>query len=86
MLSELRQIIRSIQENTGIEMILYSSSGEPFSKSGKKIPSDFDGIRQDAIAGETYFKTEYKSTQLICAIKGCTPVEKNYAYLLADMI
>ena len=86
MISELRQVIRSIQENTGIEMMLYSSSGEPFSNTGKKISADFEGIRQDVIAGETYFKTEYKSTQLICAIKGCGPVEKNYAFLLTDMI
>ena len=86
MVSELRQVIRTIQENTGIEVSVYAPTGESFSKNGKKIPCDFEGIRQDAAAGETYFKVLYKSAPFICAIGGTSAVERNYAYLLADMI
>lgn len=86
MVNELKKVLRGVQENTGIEVAVYTADGAPVSGAGKPAFTEFEGIRQDPAAGETYFWALYKSAKILCSIKGAGKVEKNYAYLLADMI
>ena len=83
--SELKKTLRNISENTGIELSVFTSTGIPVSSpSGEEISPDFEGILQSG--GFTYFKAIFKAEQYIFGIEGVTHVQKNYAFLLADMI
>ena len=83
--SELKKTLRNISENTGIELSVYTATGIPVaSPAGEEISPDFEGIEQ--VGGRTYFKAIFKAEQYIFGIEGATHVQKNYAFLLADMI
>lgn len=85
--AEIRKVIRSIQENTGIEISVFGADGKPLSVRGAfTAPQQLRGIRQDEDTGHTFFRVLCKSDQYICAIEGTGSVQKNYAYLLTDMI
>lgn len=86
MLSELRKIVQNIQENTGIAVSVYSAEGRPLAGAGKSISPEFEGILQDEKGNVTCFKITYRSTPYICSVEGAGPVQKNYAYLLADIL
>ncbi len=83
--SELKKTLRSVSENCGIDLSVYTSTGIPVSAaSGEEISPDFEGILQSG--GNTYFKAVFKAEQYIFALEGMTHVQKNYAFLLTDMI
>ena len=83
--TELKKTLRNISENTGIDLSVFTSTGIPVSStSGEEISPDFEGILQSG--GFTYFKAIFKAEQYIFGIEGATHVQKNYAFLLADMI
>ena len=87
MYSELRKIIRSVHDNTGIEVFLFTAAGKPVSHPQEKAaPSQFEGIVQDEAAGRTYFHILFRSERFVCAVEGSGKVQRNYAYLLADLI
>ena len=52
----------------------------------KAPPPSFEGIWQDEGTDTTCFKALCKSEQYICVIDGAGPIQRNYAFLLADMI
>lgn len=83
--SELKKTLRSINENTGLDLDVYTASGAPVSTpAGEGISPDFEGILQQN--GHTYFKAVFRSEQYLFGLEGATRVQKNYAFLLADLI
>ena len=83
--NELKKTLRTIYDNTGIELFVYTAGGEPVSDlSRKRIAVDFDGIAQRD--GNTRFKAVFKAEQYVFEMAGATGIEKNYAFMLADMI
>lgn len=86
MVSELRKIVQTIGENTGIAVSIYSADGKPLAGAGRAVPSSFSGVWQDERMNITCFKILYRSVQYICSIEGAGAVQKNYAYLLADIL
>ena len=86
MVSELRKIVQNIYENTGIAVSIYSAEGKPLAGAGRAVSPDFDGVFQDERANITCFKILYRSVQYICAVEGAGATQKNYAYLLADIL
>lgn len=83
--SELKKTLRSINENTGLDLDVYTASGDPVSTpTGEGISPDFEGILQQN--GRTYFKAMFRSEQYLFGLEGATRVQKNYAFLLADLI
>ena len=85
MYSELKKILHLIHENTGITVNVCAADGKPFDQS-KKGDAEINGIVQDEAANMTRFSAEYKASKYIFSIEGTGPVQKNYAFLLADMI
>lgn len=51
---------------------------------GEGISPDFEGILQQN--GRTYFKAVFRSEQYLFGLEGATRVQKNYAFLLSDLI
>lgn len=86
MYSELKKIIHTIGENTGIRLAVYTEDGKPVFGDGHVVPHDFQGILQDEAAEVTRFRAQYKDVPYIFSMSGSGPVQKNYAFLLADMI
>ena len=84
--AELRKVIRQIRENTGIELSFFSEDGKRMFGDCPALPPAFETTVQDAASGYTFFKTSYRGEPLICALAGVDAVQKNYAFLLADMI
>lgn len=85
--AELKKIVRSVQENTGIEIHVYSGEGEPLSHPGEPpVPWAFDGISQSEVPGRTLFGVVYRAERFICAIEGAGREQRNYAFLLSDLI
>lgn len=86
MYSELKKIIHNISENTGIHLSVYTADGKPLFAEGYSVSKDFNGIEQDDASDMTKFRAQYRDVQYIFSIPGTGSVQKNYAYLLADMI
>ena len=85
--AEMRRAIRTIFENTGIRISVFSADGRSLAaRGGMTAPCGLSGIVQDEEAGCTFFRVLCKSDQYICALDGTGEVQKNYAYLLTDMI
>ena len=87
MYSELKKIVRSVYDNMGIEVCLFTEAGKPLSHPQEKpAPADFEGILQDEAANRTYFRILFRAEHFICAVEGAGKVQHNYAFLLSDMI
>ena len=90
--SELNLLIKNIKEKTGIDVVIFSEGMKYFAttSTNKEIyaptDKDFDGVYQDILTGNTYFRLKYKNTPLIGYVRGVSQSEKNYAYLLSDLI
>ena len=86
MISELRKIVQNISDGTGISVSIYSADGKPLAGTGRSVSPEFSGIFQDERTNLTLFKILYRSVQYICSLEGTGVVQKNYAYLLADIL
>lgn len=86
MISDLKKIVRAIYENTGIAVSVYTADGKLLFGNGRQISSSFDGIFQDGEANITCFRIAFRSERFLCSIDGAGKVQKNYAFLLADMM
>ena len=86
MITELRKIVQNICENTGIAVSIYSADGKPLAGAGRAISPDFEGVLQDERANLTCFKILYRSVQYICSVEGVGQTQRNYAYLLTDIL
>lgn len=85
--AELKKIVRSVRENTGIDIHVYSAEGRPLSHPGEPaVPGLPDGIVQSASPARTLFRVSFRSERFICAIEGAGSEQRNYAFLLADLI
>lgn len=83
--AELKKIVRSVQDNTGIEIRVYSAEGRPLSHPGDApVPVGTDGIVQGG--GRTLFSFTFRSERFLGAIEGAGREQRNYAFLLADLI
>ena len=78
MLSELKKFFCGIRENTGICVSVVEADAAQIAA--------FEGVVQEEANDRTLFKAVYKTTPLLFAIEGTGPVQRNYAFLLADMI
>ena len=84
--SDLKKVVHMIGENTGIRLSVYGEDGRPLYGEGRAVSPDFKGIAQDDAADTTRFRARYRDVQYIFSLAGSGPVQKNYAFLLADMI
>ena len=84
--AELKKTIDAIRENTGIAVSVYTGRGEPLFGAEGKAPSGFEGVFRDAERNVTFFRAAHRGRQYICSVAGCTDVQRNYAYLIADMV
>lgn len=88
---ELAKILKTVYENTGIDVLLYAPNGSFIaSATGRmffrpvKVP--FDAVYSDTELHRTHFKLLYKSDRLFGEIEGDDAVSANYAYMLANLI
>ena len=85
MIAQLKKLVRNVYENTGIEVSVYSADGKCLlGNADVRPPAGFDGIVADKAAGVTWFRT-LGAEGYVCGIAGVSAVQKNYAYLLADL-
>ena len=84
--ADLKKTIDAIRENTGIAVSVYTGRGEPLFGAEGKAPSGFEGVFRDAERNVTFFRAAHRGRQYICSVAGCTDVQRNYAYLIADMV
>lgn len=84
--SDLKKVVHMVGENTGIRLSVYAEDGRPLWGEAHAVSPEFKGIAQDEAADTTRFRARYKDMQYIFSIAGSGPVQKNYAFLLADMI
>ncbi len=90
--SELNILLKSIKAKTGIDIVVFSEGMKFLASTGNLtevvLPSnkDFNGIFQDYLTGNTYFRIKYKNANLIGYIGGVSATEKNYATLINDLV
>ena len=86
MISQLKKMVRSVSENTGIEVSVYTPDGRCLlGNAGVAPPAGVDGVFGDKASGYTWFRT-LGPEGYVCGIAGVGPVQKNYAFLLADLL
>ena len=86
MISQLKKMVRSVSENTGIEVSVYTPGGRCLlGNAGVAPPAGVDGVIGDKASGYTWFRT-LGPEGYVCGIAGVGPVQKNYAFLLADLL
>lgn len=90
--SELNILLNSIKEKTGIDITVYAESMKYVigtnSRLRPQLPSNpaFDGVFADASNNRTFFRLRYKNAKLTGMIEGVGETEKNYAYLILNLI
>ena len=90
--SELNILLNSIKEKTGIDITVFAESMKYVVGTGNNVkpvaPSDpeFETIYADAANRCTFFRMKYKNARLIGMINGTGETEKNYAYLILNLI
>lgn len=90
--SELSILINAIKEKTGIDITIYAESMKYLVSTDPKaqavLPSsrDFETVFADAACNRTFFKIKYKNARLIGMIDGVGETEKNYAFLIMNLI
>ena len=86
MISQLKKLVRNVFENTGIEVSVYAADGRCLLGNAEvSPPAGVEGIVGDKAAGFTWFRT-LGPEGYVCGIAGVGPVQKNYAFLLSDII
>ena len=86
MIAQLKKLVRNVYENTGIEVSVFSQEGKCLLGNGDlRPPAGVDGILPDKAAGMTWFRT-LGPEGYVCGIKGVGEVQKNYAFLLSDLV
>ncbi|MCQ2398951.1 MAG: helix-turn-helix domain-containing protein [Clostridia bacterium] len=90
--SELNQILKSIKDKTGIDLVVFAEGMKFFATTDNSIEiltptdKDFTGVYQDIMTGNTYFRFKYKNANLIGYVRGVGSTERNYANLISDLI
>jgi carbohydrate diacid regulator len=90
--SELSILLKNIKDKTGIDIVVFSEGMKFFvtTAPSKEIyaptDKDFDGVYQDILTGNTYFRVKYKNNALIGYVRGIGHSEKIYASLITDLI
>ena len=84
--ADLKKAVAAIRENTGIALSVFTDRGEPLFGAADTAPSEFEGIFRDTGRNATYFRAVYRGRQYICAVPGCSDVQRNYAYFIADVL
>ncbi len=90
--SELKLILKSIKDKTGVDVVLFADGMKYVVATcgiGEiSVPSkeDFDGVYQDYATGNTYFKIRYKNARLTGYVSGVGNTERVYAALISDLI
>lgn len=86
MIAQLKKLVRNVYENTGIEVSVFSQEGKCLlGNADLRPPAGVDGILPDKAAGMTWFRT-LGPEGYVCGIAGVSAVQKNYAFLLSDLI
>ncbi len=83
--ADLKKTADAIAKNTGIVVSLYTDRGEPLD-GGEPLSARFEGIFRDTEKNRTCFRAVHRGRQYLCSIPGCGETQRNYAYLLADML
>lgn len=90
--SELNILLNSIKEKTGIDITVYAESMKYVISTCGELqppePSDpqFENVFADAANNRTFFRLKYKNARLIGMINGVGETEKNYAFLILNLI
>lgn len=89
---EMKTILQSLKEKTGLEIGVFSETMKytANTRSDGQIvhPSrwDFEEVLADQVTGKTFFRIRYHSASLIGFIDGTGETERNYATLIASLI
>jgi len=90
--SELNILLNSIKDKTGIDITVYAESmkyvvsTDPNAQAVLPSVRDFESVYADASCGRTFFRLKYKNARLVGMIAGVGETEKNYAYLIMNLI
>ena len=86
---EIKNFLEELAGKTGIDFSVYDLEGKFLAgkeNSEQRITTDFSGMEQKAQAGKTLFWIKCKGKNYACAINGAGVVEKNYAYLIKELV
>ena len=86
--ADIKLFINGIKDKTGINFSVYGADGNIFygeDGSPLTVPTNIEGITSYEKAGYTLFPIKYKNKSFIGRVDGVTEVEKNYAYLIAEL-
>lgn len=88
---ELTKILKTVYENTGIDVLLYASDGSFIASATgrtffRPVKLSFDTVFSDTESHRTHFKLYYKTDRLFGEIEGDGAVAANYAYMLSNLI
>ena len=88
---ELTKILKTVYENTGIDVLLYASDGSFIASATgrtffRPVKLSFDTVFTDTESHRTHFKLYYKTDRLFGEIEGDGAVAANYAYMLSNLI
>lgn len=91
MVLELKELINSIKEKTGIDICVFSySSGKSYATSPVltvDFPAqEFVGVYSDEEKGKTFFSFSYRQATLYGYIIGTGDTAKNYAYFIVSIL
>ena len=86
---DIKSFIEELSSKTGVGLGVYDIDGKFLVGNGNEqevVATDFSGIEQKKQAGKTLFLAKCKGKNYICAINGTGEVEKNYAYLVRELV
>lgn len=84
--AELKKAVDAIRKNTGIAVAVYTGSGEPLFGGEGSAPAEFDGVFRDTERGATFFRAVYRGKPYVFSLAGCSDVQRNYAYFIAEAL
>lgn len=88
---EVSKILKTVYENTGIDVLLYAPNGTFIASATgrtnfRPIKAPFDSVYADTDMHRTHFKLFYRAERMIGEIDGDGAVAANYAYMLSNLI
>lgn len=97
MLKQILEVIKSIEQSTGLDVDIFTSEGERLlSTHNQKDLYQFDmtvarlkeseGIALDKVYNITYFLITLNEKELIGVITGANQISKNYAYMVSKLL